>query len=104
MIPRLVGTLPGIASWKIKQKNPYLLGGVAEGTVSDYLKMNLDYRSCRTVPKLWVTRAHHVKRLAFAIQYKDWALDERCKLLLTSEANYVVNDNQRVRVYPSLGT
>lgn len=56
------------------------------------------------MPKPWVARAHHVKRLAFATQYKDWGLDEWRKVLWSDEASFVVTDNQRGRVYRPRGS
>ena len=104
VIRRQVEAQPGIKSQEIKQKNPCLLARVAEQTVREYLKRDLDYRSCRLVPKPWVTCTHFVKRLAFDTQYKDWGLDEWSKVLWSDEPSFEVTDNQRGRVYRPHGS
>lgn len=82
-------------SQETKQRNPCLLTGVTEWTARDYFKRDLDYRSCRPVPKLWATCAHHLRILAFATQYNDWDLDEWWNVLWSDEASFMVTDNER---------
>ena len=104
VIRRQLEVEPRITSKELKSRNPRLLAGVAERTLRDYLKKVLGYRSCRSVPKPWVTRAHRVNRLRFVAEHREWTLDKWRTVLWSDEASFEVTDNQRGRVYRRPGS
>lgn len=72
--------------------------------MGDYLKIKLEYRSCRAVPKSWVTCVHRGKRVASDALRRNWGLDELPRVLWSSEAKFEVTGNQRREVYCCRGS
>lgn len=64
----------GITSWEIKEKNPCLLAGV----------WNLEVQELQDCVYTKGNHAHHVKRLAFAANYREWSLEEWPRVLFSN--------------------
>ncbi|KAG7177742.1 putative Transposable element Tcb1 transposase-like 9, partial [Homarus americanus] len=98
VIQRQVDKEPRISARQLKEKNPQLLGHVAERTVRKILHDDLKYK-CVARKKPLITQRQHKNRVAFCRKYLEWDDGKGKKILWSDETTLTGTGNRKGKVY-----